>query len=120
VAIGGILRARAGPQQPLRLRAPVRQGLPAPATEEFLVALVGELGVGNRDFACKGAQKTLLSWIRRGLQPCRNERIDRGVNPADEETGNAGYALQVTALGTKLFEPGKVRVRHPLIRFLGK
>ena len=51
VAIGRIFRAGAGPKNALRLRASLRQCLPARVAEDLLVALIGKLGVGNRHFS---------------------------------------------------------------------
>ena len=120
VAVVGVLGPRAGPEQPLRLGALAGQGLPAPPAEELLVALVGELGVGNRDLAGQAAQHACLVRIRPRLQTRRDERIDRGINPADEKTGDAGNSLQVAAAGGVCLQARNVSFRHPLVRVLSK
>ena len=51
VAVARVLGARAGPEHALRLGALRRQGLPPRAGEDLLVALVGELRVGDRHLA---------------------------------------------------------------------
>ena len=120
VAVVGVLGSRACPEQPLRLGALGGQGLPALPAEELLVALIGQLGVGNRDLADQAAQQACLVRVRRRLQPRRDERIDRGIDPADEETGDAGNSLQVAAACGILLQACNVGFRHPLVRVLSK
>ena len=54
VAVGLVLRPGARPQEPLSLCALLSKPLPALAGVDLLVALVGELGIGNRDLAFWG------------------------------------------------------------------
>ncbi len=120
VAIAGILGTRAGPQQPLCLSATVGQSLPAPAADQLLVTLVGELGICNRDLAGQGPQQALLLRIRRRVQPFCGNSIDRCIDPADEETGHAGHTPQVSSAGGKRLQPRHVRARHLFVRVLRK
>jgi hypothetical protein len=53
VTVIGVLRAGARPEEPLRLRAALGQRTPPRAAEQLLVALVGQLRIGNRHFALK-------------------------------------------------------------------
>jgi hypothetical protein len=92
--------------------------VPALPTEELVVALIGALGVGDCDFADQAAQQACV--IRPRLQSCRNERIDRGIDPTDEETGNTGDSLQVTAVGRVSLQSRNVGLCHPLVQILGK
>src|SRR2546422_9609153 len=51
VAVGGVLRAGAGPEQPLRLSSLCRERLPPRAAINLLVALVCPPGVGDGHLA---------------------------------------------------------------------
>jgi hypothetical protein len=55
------------------------------ARRTLAVALVGELGIRDGGPAGQAAQESLLCRIGRCLQACRDQRIDRGVDPADEK-----------------------------------
>ena len=76
VAVPGVLRARARPQQPLHAGALRRERLPAIAGDALLEALVGELRVRDRDLALRArAQRALGSaTARRAARPrsCRS------------------------------------------------
>ena len=116
VAVVGVLGPRAGPEQPLRLGALAGQGLPAPPAEELLVALIGELGVGNRDLA-ESSRAVGLSRSH-SVPACSraaDERIDRSIDPADEKTGDAGNPLQVAAAGGIGLQARNVGFCHPLV-----
>ena len=67
VAVVRVLRAGAGPKQPLHPRALGTQLLPARAGEKPLVALIGKLGVGDRDLAAQPGERTaLIGLVRLG------------------------------------------------------
>src|SRR5205807_921340 len=74
VAELGILRARAGPQQPLRLRTLRCQSLPACSAKKLLVFLVGVPGILIITFGrftpfhrrCASAMVALVSYPRKG------------------------------------------------------
>src|SRR5262245_35143858 len=76
VAIGGVLRAGARPQQALRLRAQRRQRLPPGACEYFSIFVIRELGIGDGNLAGQRSQELLLA-RRRAWQSFGDERLDR-------------------------------------------
>ena len=77
VAIGRVLGAGAGPEQPLRPRALGREPLPAGAGEEALVALVGELGVGDRDLAAQALERGAKLGVVDASEPLLDLLVDR-------------------------------------------
>ncbi len=81
VAVSLVLGAGAGPQEPLRPGAAIGELLPARARENALVALIGELGVGDRDLAGERGERVVA--------PLGDEAVDHGVDAADEEARDA-------------------------------
>ena len=118
IAIGGVLRARARPEQPLRLSALAGQGAPACAADDLQVPLVGQPGVGDGHLAGEAAKRGPLLGSRLRLQPLRHERVHGGVDPADEEAGHTRHARQVAAPRGELLQARHVRVRDLLVRVL--
>ena len=115
VAIGLVLGAGGGPQQPLRLGAFRGQRLPARAVEQPLVALIGELGVGDGDLALERLEARFLVRIV-GLRDLLVEQfVDRGVDAADEEARHAGDLRNVAALGGQRLEAGQIGFDHLLV-----
>src|SRR5580704_16597228 len=106
VAILWVLRSGAGPEQPLRLRAFGRQSIPTRAAKEFLIFLVGKLGIGNSDFTVETFKQGLLCRVRGCFQFFVNLAVDEGIDTADEEAGNAGDVTDVLALGRASLQSG--------------
>ena len=105
VAILRILRARAGPKQALAKSAFSFQCLPPRALDQVFVTLIGQLGVGNGNFA--------LERVPFGFG--RQHGVNGGVDPADKETGHAPHAADVTAFRCTLLEPPYKRFGHALV-----
>ncbi|GJE46385.1 hypothetical protein AEGHOMDF_5589 [Methylobacterium soli] len=105
VRVGLVLGARRGPEQALRLGALLGQGRPARIREEALVALIGELGVRDRDLALEGFESRLLVGIVGGRDHRVEALVDRRIDAADEEARDAGDAGDVLALGRALGQP---------------
>ena len=79
------------------------QHLPAPPLK-LLVALVGELGVGDGDPAGQAAQGDFaLAFV----DACESvdQRIDGGVNPADEEAATLATRVGSPPRATSLSSP---------------
>src|SRR6266446_1577431 len=72
----GILSARAGPKQSLRLSALGRKLIPLLASEDSLVTCIRGLGIRDGRLAVK---------------IFRQRAIDGGIDPAHEETRHARY-----------------------------
>ena len=100
VGIGRVLGGGRGPQRPLRARPERGQALPPLAGEPLPEQPVGELGLGDRRPA---AQRRRRDGAGRLEAP-----VDLGVDPADEERGDAVYARRVAAALDEGFEPGQV------------
>src|SRR5204863_4789378 len=107
VAVGRVLHAGAGPQQALHLGSLRSQLFPARTGKLPFVALIGELGVGDCDFAAK-LSKYLPLTGRKLIGSRVDELVDSGIDATDKETGNAGDLTRVTAPGNHAFEPGQV------------
>ena len=115
VAIGLVLGAGRGPQQPLRLCALRGQRLPARAGEQPLVALIGELGVGDGDLALERVEAGFLVRIV-GLRDLFVEQfVDRGIDAADEKARHAGDLRNVAALGGQRLKAGQIGFDHLLV-----
>lgn len=120
VTVAGTLRPRAGPREPLRLRAALGQGTPARTAEQLPVSLVGELRVRNRNLAAERLKPPLFPRVGRLRQPHLERRVDRCVDPADEEAGHAGELPQVARLARETgvqervhHVAGEVAADHP-------
>ena len=108
VAQGLALGAGACPQQPLRLCPLCRQRFPALAGEQAPIALVGQLGIGDRDLALERREARLLVGIVRLRDFLVDELVDRAVDAADEEAGDARHPGDVAALAGQQLEAGDV------------
>jgi len=71
-----------------------------------MIAFVGELGVGDGDFAAAGFEQRARRRVRRGSQRI-DASVDRGVNAADEKARDAGDCRQVQALLARLPTRGR-------------
>ena len=118
VAIAGVLRSRAGPEQPLRLRAARGQGAPTWAAEQLLITLEGEPGVGDRHFAPQRLEQRLRAGIGGFRQPGVDLGVDRRIDSADEEAGHAGDPCRIASPRDQRFEPGDVRLGNALVGIL--
>ena len=121
VAVRRVLGACAGPQKALRPGALGGQLAPAVRSAELLVVGVGQLGVGNGHLAQQGAQGHSLAGaaaplLQQGIDPA----VDHAVDPADEETGDAGHVPELTAARSQLFETGRVGLGHGHVVLLGE
>ena len=119
IAVSGILGARAGPEHALCLGALRAKRVPPRAGEDVLVALIGQLRIGNRHLAEQSLDPALLFSFG-GLQFLLEQCVDRGIDSADEETSHAGHVRQRLAGRGTRFEPGDERVGHRLVRVAGK
>ncbi len=120
VAISLVLGPGARPQEPLRLGALLRQPLPALVRVDVFVELIGELRVGDRNFALQLLQLGLCG--RRGS--CGDLLVElvvhQGIDAAHEEARHAGHLVRVPALFGKSFQPGNVGVGDFRIDLLRK
>ncbi len=120
VAVGLVLCPGAGPQEPLRLAALLREALPALVRIDLLVELIGELGVGNRHLAFKRVQLCFFGRIRRRGDFFVDLVVDERVDAADEETCYAGNLMRVAALLGESFEPRNIGLGNLRIDLLRK
>jgi hypothetical protein len=116
ITIGGVLCARTRPEESLSLRALARQRAPALAAVEFLVTLIGQLGVSDGDFAEQALQPGPLLRVARRLQPGGQLGVNGGVDPADKETRHTGDAARVAAPRHQRLQAGDVRLGDGFIR----
>ena len=77
------------------------------AGEEPLVALIGKLGVGDRDLAAERGQRLALAGVVRLASRCFDELVHRNVDAADKETGDARNLARIAALRDQMFEPAR-------------
>src|SRR6266481_1641448 len=105
VAVLGILGAGAGPEEALSLRALRGESFPAGAAKEFLILLVGKLGVGDGYGAVEAFEKN-FGVTGSSFQQGVNLGVNEGVNAADEEAGDTGDVVDRLALGGTGFESG--------------
>ena len=103
-----VLGAGAGPQQALGAGAGLTQGSEAGTAENFLVALIGELGVGDGDLALQ-----LGAFVRQ-------QRIEGGIDPADEEARHRGDAVHRLSLLHAAFQSAQVGLRHRYVALDGE
>ena len=110
VAVGGVLGAGAGPQEPLGPRAARREiGEPA-AAEDVLVHPGGGLRARDGDLA----HEELGDRSARTAEPADAVElgVDEHVDAAQEEARDRRHPTEVRARRGALLEPGEVRVRH--------
>ena len=110
VGVGGVLRPRRRPQQPLRGGAGGEHRLPPRRRDHLEVSLVGDLGVGDRDLAPQRGER--VGRRVAGLDPGVDGVVDLGVDAADEEAGDAGDQRDVAAAGVQSFQAREVGFRH--------
>ena len=113
VLVGRAFGAGGRPQQTLSLRARRGQTLPARSGEERLVANVGEFSVGD---CCLAAQSVRHLFVAELVQPL----VDRNIDAADEDAGDAGNLGDVAAGPLQILEPGNIGVDHLLVDRHGK
>ncbi len=120
IAVFRVLRAGARPEQPLRLSARIGERFPAGTAEQFLIALIGELGVGDGGPAEQFAQTRPLVGVLRFLELLRDDRVDRRVYPADEEARHTGDPGRVASALDEALESPEVGLGHPLVHVPGE
>src|SRR5437667_3963536 len=118
VFVRGIFRAGAGPQDPLFLRAPGSQFLPAIRPEDPDKPLVGLLAIGDRDFAENAFELLALAIVFCIFQASSDDNIDGIIDPADEEASDTRDPADVAAVGCELLESGDVGFRNFLVNLL--
>ena len=104
VVVGGVLDAGGRPQRALRPGARRLERLPPAGGDRFLVALVGEPGVGDRGLAAQCGRLPGAELV----QP----PVDLGVDPGHEERGDRGDAGQVPLGGASAFHAGQEGLDH--------
>ena len=102
----------------LRPRALFLQPLPARAGEALLPALIGELGVGDRDLAAQLLQGGALRRTRGSLDRLVEQLVHRGIDAADEEARDARDAADRLTRRDALFEAGEKGLDHLLVDLL--
>ena len=91
VGVGRVLGRGRRPQRPLHAGALGPQRLPALAGEGAVEVLVGHLGLGHGRLAPQGEDGGVAGLpTGQGLEAA----VDLGVDPADEEGGDAGHPGQ--------------------------
>ena len=113
-----IFGARTSPKHALRLRSTSCQRSPTRAAEDLLVTLISQFRIGDRNFAFQTTQCLQIGGIGRFLDFVTDLAVNQGIDPADEETRDAGHAAQISAFLGKLFQPRYVRFRDALVHFL--
>ena len=108
VAIGLVLGAGRRPQEPLRLGATRGKRLPALASEQAQIALIGELGIGDRYRALQTAEPGLLVGVVGRCDFLVEQFVDCGVDAADEEARDTCYTGHVAALPGERFETRQI------------
>ena len=108
VAIILVLGSGGGPEQSLRPGALRLELLPARPREQPLVVLIGELGVCDGDLAFERRQSLFFRGIVGASDLFIELLVDRSIDPADEETRDAGDMRGVAAATDVFFETGEV------------
>ena len=108
VAVVLVLGAGRRPQQPLRLCALGRKLVPARAGKQALVVLVGQLGVGDGDLALQRREALLFGRVVGPRDLLVELLVDRAVDAADEEAGDAGDARGIAAGLDEFFEAREI------------
>ena len=120
VAIAGVLRSRAGPQEPLRLRAALGQRAPARSAEQLPIPLEGELRVRDGDRTAERLQQRPLPRLAGLRQPDVERGVDGGIDAADEEARHAGDARGIAAARDERLETFDVRLGGALVDVLSE
>src|SRR5271154_5381118 len=118
VTVVFVLRARAGPKQPLYPRALGTQLLPSSAREKMLVALIGKLRTGDRGLAAEPGERTALVEIVYLLKTLLDEFVHRNVDAAHEKTGDARNLGGIAALRDEMLDPRQIGFDHLFIHTL--
>ena len=120
VAVVRILGAGARPQHALGLCALLGQRFPTRPAENFQITLVGELSVGDSDFAENVFEKRLLGGILFSLKFVIHDRVDQRVDAADEKARHDRYSSQVAPIRGELLQSRNVSFGDFFVDFLGK
>ena len=110
VAVGLVLGAGAGPQQPLGLGPLLGQTLPALIAEDSLIHLISELGVGDRDLALQAFEARFFGGVGRRGDLLVEGLVDHRINAADEKAGDARHFVRVAAFGDVVLQARDVRL----------
>src|SRR5579884_4060540 len=114
VGIARVLDRGAGPEAALRARPRRRQRPPTGAGVQVLEALVGQFGVGDPDRPPQRTQPLPLT--RRGdLEPLVDESVHLGVDPADEEAGDAVHLVEIPAPASQFLQSRLEGLHHVLV-----
>ena len=108
VAIVFVFCAGRGPQQALRLGALGLELVPARPGEQVLVFLIGEFCIRDGDLALQRGKPLLLAGIVRLRDLLVEQFVDRAVDPADEEAGDARDMGGIAAGGDMFFQSGQI------------
>ncbi len=108
VAVVLVFRSGRGPQQSLRFCPLCLERFPARSGEQALVFLIGEFGVGDRDLALQRGQPFFLGRIIGASDLFVELLVDRAVDAADEEAGDAGDVGGIAVGGDIFFQPRKI------------
>ena len=108
VAIVFVFCAGRGPQQALRLGALGLELVPARSGEQVLVFLIGEFCIRDGDLALQRGKPLLLAGIVRLRDLLVEQFVDRAVDPADEEAGDARDMGGIAAGGDMFFQSGQI------------
>ncbi len=114
----GILRACAGPEYALRLRALGGKGCPSRPAENFLVALVGQLRVGDRYFTHQFPKRSLFGRVLRFLDSICDLAVDQSIDAADEKARDASDVAHLAACLRERLKPRDICLGHPLVDVL--
>ncbi len=101
VLVGRIFCAGGSPEQALRFRACRGQTLPARAGEQSLIANVGKLRIGDRGLAAQPVRQLIVAEL---IEPF----VDRAVDAADEDAGDAADLADVAAGSRQILKPGNI------------
>ncbi len=99
VGVGGVFRARGGPQRTLDARAFEFETFPAMRGEDRAERLVGEFRVGDGGLAAQGRALGQFG-------------VDLGIDARDEERGDRGDVVNRLSRGQAVFEAVKVGDHH--------
>src|SRR5439155_8623982 len=86
--------------------------------EEALIALVGELRVGDRDLAPNAGQGEMLSPVGGLTEPRLDQFVDCRIDAADEKTGNTGNSARIAAARDQVFKAVEITLDDALVDLL--